>query len=309
VAVKPRRVALKIRLILAALEAASALTGALPRATVAEPVCRVAGALWYLSRPAHRAAVQDNLSHVLGRQPTRAEVVRVFHHGALNYWDTFGMTHVSRRELLELVDIQGAEHIDHALAGGRGAICVGAHLGSIAFSGQILTALGYIVVGLVERFEPVEVFEFFARQRQTLGSRLLPAGSGGLRELLQALRRNEVLGLVVDRDVTGTGPTIQFFGAPTQFPDGAAALSVHTGAPILIGIAVRKAGARFNAWIEPLPPVERTGDQKEDVIRLTQAIAGRLEYYVASYPEQWTVFQKRWPEGGRHDLDPDDARS
>ena len=119
---------------------------------------------------------------------------------------------------------------------------------------------------------------------------------GAVRELLLALRRNELVGLVTDRDVNGTGPRIRFFDAPTPFPDGAAWLSLRTGAPILIAVAVRKANGRFDAWFEPLPPIERSGDRRADVLRLTQAVAERLQYYVASHPEQWTVFQRRWPE-------------
>jgi len=125
---------------------------------------------------------------------------------------------------------------------------------------------------------------------------MLPAGTPALRELLLALRRNEVLGLVTDRDVSGTGPIIPFFGAPTRFPDGAAALSVRTGAPILVAVALRTARGRFDAFIEPLPPLQGTGDAKRDVLQLTQAVAKRLEYYVGNHPEQWTVFQRRWPQ-------------
>jgi KDO2-lipid IV(A) lauroyltransferase len=147
----------------------------------------------------------------------------------------------------------------------------------------------------VEPFQPAEVFEFFTRQRRALGARLFPSSTMGLRELLLALRRNEVVGLVTDRDVTGTGPLIPFFNALTRFPDGAAALSLRTGAPILIAITIRKRDGRFDAWMEPLPPPEPTGDSKRDVLELTRAIAGRLEYYVANHPEQWTVFQRRWP--------------
>jgi len=75
-----------------------------------------------------------------------------------------------------------------------------------------------------------------------------------------------------------------------------AALAVRTGAPILIAIATRRPDGRFDALFEPLPTVELTGDPKVDVLRLTQAIARRLEYHIASHPEQWTVFQKRWPD-------------
>ena len=285
-----------LKLILVGLHAASAASGVVPRQTFAEPICRLVGAIWYLSRPDARAAVSDNLCHVLGRKPSRAETARVFHHGALNYWDTFALPHYTHAQLVELVDIHGREHIDSALAQGKGAIFAGAHLGSVAFVAQVLPALGYPVVGVIEPFDPPEVFDFFARQRQALGTRLLPAGTAAVRELLLALRRNELVGLVTDREVAGTGPIIPFFGAPTRFPDGAAWLSLHTGAPILIAVAARKPDGRFDAWIEPLQPLEPSGDTKKDVLRVTRAVAGRLEYYVANHPEQWTVFQRRWPD-------------
>jgi phosphatidylinositol dimannoside acyltransferase len=278
------------------LRAADAAAAVVPRKRFAEPVCRVVGAIWYLTRPDARAAVHDNLRHVLGRQPSRAEVARVFHHGALNYWDTFALPHFTHEQLSDLVDVHGLDHLNRAREGGRGIVCAGAHLGSVALVAQVLPPLGFPVVGVIEPFEPVEVFNFFARQRQALGTRLLPAGSRAVRELLLALRRNELVGLVTDRDVSGTGPIIPFFDAPTRFPDGVAWLALRTGAPILIGVAVRKAGGRFDAWFEPLPEVERSGDTKADVLRLTRAVAGRLEYYVANHPEQWTVFQRRWPE-------------
>jgi phosphatidylinositol dimannoside acyltransferase len=284
------------QLLLVGLRAASVATGVVPRYPLGDWVCRVAGAAWYLSAPGTRAAVDDNLRHVLGRQPTRAEVVRVFHNGALNYWDTFAIAHLTHAQVLDLVDLHGIEHIDAARSAGRGVICASAHLGSVALVGQVLPALGYPTIGLLEPLEPPELYEFFARQRQALGNRLLPAGTPALRELLLALRRNEVVGLVTDRDVTGNGPIVPFLGAPTRFPDGAAALSMRTGAPIVIAVAVRKAGGRFDAWMEPLPPVEGTGDARLDVLQLTRAVAGRLGYYVANHPQQWTVFQRRWPE-------------
>jgi len=175
-------------------------------------------------------------------------------------------------------------------------VCATAHLGSVAFVGQVVPALGHPMVSLVEPIDPPEVLDFLRRHREGLGARMLPVGKSALRELFLALRRNEVVGLVSDRDVTGTGPTLDFFGTPTQFPDGVAALALRTGATILIAIASRRPDGRFDALFEPLPPVPLTGDPKADVLRLTQAIARRLEYHIAIHPEQWTVFQRRWPE-------------
>jgi KDO2-lipid IV(A) lauroyltransferase len=238
--------------------------------------------------------VDDNLRHVLHRRPCRREVQRVFTFGALNYWDTLAISSLAPQEVVRLVTIHGLEHLDAALVGGRGAILVGAHLSSVALAAQALPARGYPLLGLLEPTRPPEVFEFFARQRQALGARLLPVSAGGLRELLLALRRGEVVALVTDRDVTGSGPIIDFFGQPTRFPDGAAVLSVRTGAPILPAYAVRKRDGSFEAWIEP-PLPRPTGAGRAAVGELTHAVARRLEYHIASHPEQWTVFQRRWP--------------
>ncbi len=274
----------------------SAAVGVIPRHAIGEPLCRLAGSVWYASAPATRAAVRDNLRHILRREPSWREVIAVFHHGAFNYWDTLLTPHLTLARFRELMVVQGAEHFTAARAGGRGVVCATAHLGSVAFVGQVVPALGHPMVSLVEPLDSPELLEFFTRHRAGLGARMLPVGKSALRELFLALRRNEVVGLVTDRDVTGTGPTIEFFGAPTQFPDGVAALAVRTGAPILIAIASRRPDGRFDALFEPLPPVTLTGDPKADVLLLTQAIARRLEYHIAIHPEQWTVFQKRWPE-------------
>jgi KDO2-lipid IV(A) lauroyltransferase len=238
--------------------------------------------------------VQDNLTHVLGRKPTRREVVAVFRSGALNYWDTLAISTLAPAEVVRLVDIAGLEHLDAARAGGRGAIMVGAHLSSVGLAAQALPARGYPLVGLLEPTRPPEVFEFFARQRRTHGARLLALSTSALRELLVTLRRGGLVALVTDRDVTGTGPIIDFFGQPTHFPDGAAVLSVRTGAPILPAYAVRRRDGSFQAWIEPPLPVP-SGDTKTAVSQLTHAVARRLEYHIASHPQQWTVFQRRWP--------------
>jgi lauroyl/myristoyl acyltransferase len=283
------------RLIVSGLEALSRATGVLPRRAVGEPLCTLAGTLWYLGAPAARAAVRDNLQHITGRTPSNRLVRAVFVHGALNYWDTLAITQVSREQLLSIVDMHGREHIDSALAAGRGVILAGAHLGSVSLVGQIVPALGYPMTALVEQIRPQRLYDFFAGQRQRFGLTVLPAGGAAVRALLTALHRNEVLGLVTDRDVTGTGPMVRFFDATTQFADGPAVLALRTGAPILPAVVVRKARARFDAIIEP--PVEfiASDDNKRNVMELTQSMAKRLQYHVGTHPEQWTVFQNRWP--------------
>jgi phosphatidylinositol dimannoside acyltransferase len=262
---------------------------------VGEPVSSVVGTLWYAVAPSARAAVRDNLRHVLGHEPSSRLVRAVFFHGALNYWDLLTIPRFNRQQLLRLCTMRGQENIDNALAAGRGVILAGAHLSSVSLVGQIVPAHGYTAVGLLEPIESRRLFDFFARRRKGLGLRMLPASVGALRELLAALRRNEVVAVIADRDMTGSGPYVQFFDAPTRFPDGLAALSVRTGAPILPSVAVRLDDGTYEGLIGAPIPIPRTGDPKRDTLALTRAMARRLEYHIANHPEQWTVFQKRWP--------------
>lgn len=275
------------------------MTGVIPRRPYGVWLSRVFGAVWCLLAPGARNAVRDNLRHMLGREPMLGEILAVFDNGALNYWDTFAVPHFTAERVLAEVDVHGAEHLARAAEGGHGVIVCTAHLASVSFVGQVMPALGYRITGVLEAIQPPELADFFAGLRSALGARMLPLSPTAVREMILALRRNEVLGLVTDRDVTGSGACVTFFDGQVTFPDGAASLALRSGAPILIGVCTRKAGGRFDAWFSALPEVPLTGDRRQDVVTLTQAIARGLEYHIASHPEQWTVFQKRWPVGPR----------
>lgn len=252
------------------------------------------GDLWYLADRAARQAVAANLTQVLGRPPSRMQVRRVFRHGSRNYYDTLIIPRLGRRELLELVEVDDWSPLERALRGGRGAILVGAHLSSVALTGQTVAAKGYRVTSATERLEPPELNELLLRLRGAGGIRVLPLGRQLVAELLAALGRNEVVGLVMDRDVAGTGVLVDFFGAPAVLPAGAALLALRSGAPMLPAAAVRVDRGRFRGWIAPPIGVCRGEDARESVRLTTQRIASGLESLIGPNFEQWTVFQPIW---------------
>jgi KDO2-lipid IV(A) lauroyltransferase len=261
-----------------------------------QPLGQIAGTLWYLGASKTREAVHDNLLHVLGRAPSARLVRAVFQHGAMNYWDTLVIPRLSRADIDALVHVDGLEHLEAAMKLGRGAILVGGHIGSIALAIQWLAVRGYRVTGVVEEIKPPELLQFWQKRRQALGLEIVFTNGLAARALLAALRRNEVVTLVTDRDVTGTGPKVLFFGVQTSFAEGAAALALRTGAPILPGTAWRLPDGTVQAVIEPALTIPISGHGPEARLELTQAIAARLEYHIRSHPEQWTVFQQRWLE-------------
>jgi lauroyl/myristoyl acyltransferase len=93
------------------------------------------GDLAFLMNAPARAAVEDNLRHVLGRRPAWRLVRQVFRHGARNYYDTLIIPSLSAAELLKLVPVAGWTTLEQALAAGRGVIMVGVHLSGVALEG------------------------------------------------------------------------------------------------------------------------------------------------------------------------------
>jgi KDO2-lipid IV(A) lauroyltransferase len=115
------------------------------------------------------------------------------------------------------------------------------------------------------------------------------------RELLQRLEEGGVVALVCDRDLSGRGVPVSFFGEQTTFPPGPVALAERTGA-VLFPVGTyfcRGAGNRFVIHPElEIPP----GPDTDERVRLgTQRLAAAFEDIIRVHPEQWHVIVPNWP--------------
>jgi KDO2-lipid IV(A) lauroyltransferase len=257
------------------------------------------GLIAYAASPHARAAVRDNLRHVLRREPSAREIATVFQHGCRNYYDTFIIQSLTPAELLDLVHVPSWQPLELALAAGRGAIVAGVHLSSVALTGQVFAARGYRVTAPPERVDPPELNELLVRARSAGGVHIVTLSRDLTRELLATLHRNELVGLVMDRDIAGTGVSVKFFGTEASIPSGAALLAIRTGAPIVPAAAIRTPSNRFAAFLDEPIHAQAEGDLRSRIARTTEAVARRLERMIGAHPLQWTVFQPFWPQPGR----------
>ena len=258
-------------------------------------VACVAGEIAYALGRDARAAVRANLQHVLGRPPPQRLVRAVFRHGALNYYDLLRLPRLDAATLRASVDVRGWEHLEAARALGRGVLLVTAHLGSVSLVGQIVAVGGCPANVVVEALNPPQLLDLMQGLRGSHGITPLPAGPGLLRAIVAALGRNEVVGLLSDRDVLGSGVEVTFFGARTRLPGGAAGLGLRTGAVVLPAFTARHPGGRYMAWFEPPIALVQTGNVRADVQINTEHITRLIEAAIRRYPEQWAVFQRVWP--------------
>jgi KDO2-lipid IV(A) lauroyltransferase len=246
-----------------------------------------------------RAQVERNLRRVdptlSGARLSRL-VDETFESYARYYEESFRLPGTSAADLDAGFSQEGYEHLQRALDDGKGAIMALPHLGGWEWSGFWLTQVQHQpVTAVVERLDPPALFEWFVELRRSFGFEIVPLGPDAGTATVRALRANHTLALLCDRDLTGTGPEVEFFGERTTLPGGPATLALRTGAPI-VPTAVYFDGPHSRKGVV-LPPLDTTrhGKLRDDVQRVTQDLAYALEDLIRRAPEQWHLLQPNWP--------------
>jgi lauroyl/myristoyl acyltransferase len=155
--------------------------------------------------------------------------------------------------------------------------------------------VGVPITAVVERLEPPELFEWFTEFRTNLGMHIVPLGPDAGREVIKALKRNDLVCLLSDRDIDGSGVDVEFFGERTTLPAGPATLALRTGADLVPGAMFQQPRGGHHAVVRPPMVIERRAGLREDVARITQDIARELESLIRIDPTQWHLMSPNWP--------------
>jgi KDO2-lipid IV(A) lauroyltransferase len=169
---------------------------------LARALAAVGGTIAWAIQGDRRRTLEQNMSFLAGDRPVaeqRRLARRAFRNFARTAVDLFRLPSISPQELSALFDIRGLEHVDTALARGRGLVIATAHLGPYELASGCVAALGYPVHGMVENLEP-EVLEALASYRVATGMRIVNMKEG-LRGAYRILGQNHILALVADRAI------------------------------------------------------------------------------------------------------------
>jgi KDO2-lipid IV(A) lauroyltransferase len=224
------------------------------------------------------------------------ELVRRAFQSYARYWvESFRLPTLPTSVVDASVSYEGVEHLLAARETGTGAMVVCPHSGGWEWAAYFLSSvLGMPVTAVVEPVEPPELFEFFRTFRAELGMHVVPLGAGAGTAVIKALAAGHIIPLLADRDIEGNGVEVEFFGERTTLPAGPATIALRTGAPLCPG-AMYFSGDGHRPVIRPPLPVERQGRLRDDVTRITQALAHELEDLIRAAPDQWHLQQPNWP--------------
>ena len=187
---------------------------------------------------------------------------------------------------------QGRADLDAAVREGKGAILVGVHLGSWDLGAAALAWRKYPVNVIVEDQPSPFLGQLVKKFRNDSGVNVI--SSKNVRAMLRALKKGEVLCLLIDRPYIKGGETVDFLGYPAMVPSGAATLSLLTGAKVLPAAVVRLPDSRFVVHLGPIIPYHVNGRTPEQAQQLTQSIMTSLEWGVRRHAEQWCIYHPFW---------------
>jgi lauroyl/myristoyl acyltransferase len=262
-------------------------------------LCHLLGGIVYQFYKPGRTTIQANLRRIMGPQPDQAEINRraraTFNYILYNYFDLFRLPSLDRQAVERLVTVTGWEHVEAALTKGRGIVMVSAHLGNIEVVLYAMLLRGLSITIPVERLEPPELFEYISALRMSKGLKLVPI-DGPLLNLIRTLRQGGVAGLAGDRDITGTGRVMNFFGHPAHLPDGHVRLALKTGAPLVVGFSRRNANHTYQAYFLPAFYPSAEGTEEERMLTGLKFVIAEMEKAISQNPEQWTVTVSIWAD-------------
>jgi KDO2-lipid IV(A) lauroyltransferase len=217
-----------------------------------------------------------------------------FRNHAKAYADLMMLPRANVESMRPLLNVKGMEYLEEARALAKGVLAVSCHMGSYEVVSAIWSATLAPVSFFAEELEPRALFEWYRDTRARLGISVLTLDVGGIRKVLQALRDEEMVITAIDRDITGTGHVMPFFGRPAPIPLGPAAIARRLGTPLLPVCVTRLPDDSYLAEATPLVTVEQTDDPKADQIRATEQLLRRIETFIQANPEQWHVPHRIW---------------
>ena len=188
-----------------------------------------------------------------------------------------------------LPSAQDLHYLDESFSKGRGVILVTGHIGNWELGALFFARRGFKinVVTIPEGRERIDSIRGEYRMRQDIRTIVVDGSPFSSLEIVAALRRGEVVAMLVDRWNGTDGVPAKFFGAERRFPRGPFVLSRATGAPIISAFIVRD-GSVYRGVVDP-PFFMDSPEDEPGALRVSKS----LERMIRTYPDQWYNFAPR----------------
>ncbi len=255
------------------------------------------GALLFRLDGRHRRLALTNLKKALGSElslPQRRLIARKsFLHFGRMLADNLKWTHLGESKRQKLLRVEGEENIQRALEQGKGVLLFSAHFGNWEVASLAFSRLGGLhVVARALDSRPAE--RELVRFRSSLGAKIIYKQQAA-KPILQALRRNEMVALLIDQNVLRSQAVfVDFFDLPAATTSSLASFHLRTHAPLIPVFCYPTSLLSYLVKVAPPLDIELSGEWEEDVLKITQRCTKIIETEIRAQPDLWLWFHNRW---------------
>ncbi|MCH8994072.1 MAG: lysophospholipid acyltransferase family protein [Chloroflexi bacterium] len=248
-----------------------------------------------------RRALNENLAWVLGSDDRR-EVDAVARQAFRNFGkfviDFIHFPAMSRDEVRRRLVFSQWIELDEVMESGRGMLIVTMHFGSWDLGAAAFAAYDYPINAIADNYGYEKMNELVHGSREKIGMKIIQMDRVGP-NVFRALKRGEILALLIDVPAPDQAITVDFLGAPAEVSSVPARIALRTGARVVPAMVLR--GPEDDTLIRPVLDVrtaryEASGDEERDVHALTQLMMQSFETLIREHPEQWFIFRRMWPQ-------------
>ncbi len=254
----------------------------------------------------HRAIATENLAGAFPGRYADGELDALVREVFVNLGRTAVDVARSHRLLLpegrDAIHIDGLAQLEAARRRGKGVLLLTAHFGPWELL-PLAAALFYEPIHVVARpMDNPRLDDLLTALRERGGNQVIRKRDA-VHGILQALRRGETVGILIDQHISEReGVVVPFFGRPASTASAPALIAIRSGAAAIpVGI-MRAARGRYTIRIFPEVEVRRSGDLKSDLVENTARFNLAIERMIRERPDHWFWVHRRWKT--THALDP-----
>ncbi|HEU4624842.1 MAG TPA: hypothetical protein VFS52_08785 [Steroidobacteraceae bacterium] len=254
---------------------------------------------FFFRRGPERRASRVYLERVFGRRVSAWHVLRHIHCFACTILDRLFL--LSERFKRFDIRTSGLRDLDRVLAGGKGVLLIGSHLGS--FDALRVLALERPEVPvriLLDVAHGARITQVLNALNPALAASIInarDAGPGVAIAIKEALDRNSIVALLADRGrPSNPTQTVSFLGHRAPLPTSPWLLAATLKVPVMLAFGLYRGGNRYDLHFEMFAEsivVERSR-RAEALAQILQKFADRLAHYARLAPYNWFNFYDFW---------------
>lgn len=258
---------------------------------------RILGKAIYRLDKKHRGIALNNLETAWGQEKSEQQRKEIARRAFIYFGSAFfDLVHLSGRDLPYVrrqLTTTGMEHFQEGLEKGKGVLLFTAHYGLWEIAPALINQLAPMSV-VARPMDNPYLEKKLTRIRQGFGSAVV-SKFDAMRYVLRALRKNEIVAILIDQNVLANEAVfVDFFAKPAATTPGLAMFHLRTGAALIPAFLYPTSATTYHIEVSPPLDIPITGDGQQDILNITQICTQKIEDQVRKLPEYWFWFHDRW---------------